>query len=25
LSKPTMKTIGAIYDARIKPLVHHYW
>ena len=25
LSKPTMKTIGSIYDARIKPLVHHYW
>ena len=25
LSKPTMKAIGAIYDARIKPLVHHYW
>ena len=25
LSRSTMKTIGAIYDARIKPLVHHYW
>ena len=25
LSRSTMKMIGAIYDARIKPLVHHYW
>jgi aryl-alcohol dehydrogenase-like predicted oxidoreductase len=25
LSRSTMKTIDAIYGARIKPLVHHYW
>ena len=25
LSKATMKKIGTIYDAQIKPLVHHYW
>jgi len=25
LSKATMKKIRAIYDAEIKPLVHHYW
>jgi aryl-alcohol dehydrogenase-like predicted oxidoreductase len=25
LSKATMKKIGAIYEAQIKPLVHHYW
>jgi aryl-alcohol dehydrogenase-like predicted oxidoreductase len=25
LSKATLKKIGALYTARIKPLVHHYW
>ena len=25
LSKATMKKIGAIYGAQIKPLVHQYW
>ncbi|MEI9962952.1 MAG: aldo/keto reductase [Limisphaerales bacterium] len=25
LPAATMKKIGAIYDAEIKPLVHHYW
>jgi aryl-alcohol dehydrogenase-like predicted oxidoreductase len=25
LSKATMKKIGAVYDAEIKPRVHHYW
>jgi aryl-alcohol dehydrogenase-like predicted oxidoreductase len=25
LSKATMKKIGAVYDAQIRPLVHHYW
>lgn len=25
LSASTMKKIGAIYDAEIRPLVHHYW
>ncbi|MGO8837444.1 MAG: aldo/keto reductase [Limisphaerales bacterium] len=25
LSPATMKKIGALYDAQIKPLVHHYW
>ena len=25
LSPATMKKIGALYEAQIKPLVHHYW
>ena len=25
LPKAALKKIGALYDARIKPLVHHYW
>lgn len=25
LSEETMRKVKAIYDARIKPLVHHYW
>jgi aryl-alcohol dehydrogenase-like predicted oxidoreductase len=25
LSKASLKTIGKLYDGRIKPLVHHYW
>jgi aryl-alcohol dehydrogenase-like predicted oxidoreductase len=25
LSAATMKKIGALYDAQIRPLVHHYW